>query len=112
MTSTANGKSVLALLDDQQIDRIASRELDTKGSAEGSVQDLLDEIAHVRERGFALDLNEHTVGISAVGVSFTDSHGRIYAASIPAPSQRFEQNQDELTENLLRTVEQIKQALG
>ncbi len=112
VTTTANGKACLSLLDEGQAADIARRELDGGDTKGRTLQDFLTELEQVRARGVAYDLGEHTDGISAAGVSFEDSDGRIYAVSIPAPSHRFERNKAELKDGLLRTVEKIKTALG
>lgn len=107
MTTTANGKAALALLDDEAVDAIATRELEARGAGKKAIRQLRAEIARVREAGFALDLDEHTEGISAVGVAFNTATGLIYAISIPVPSLRFGRLRDALTKNLLETLESV-----
>jgi len=51
----------------------------------------LEELLREGEKtGLAYDLEEHSVGICAVGTAFFDSIGREYSLSIPVPATRFE----------------------
>ena len=111
MTTTANGKAALALLDDEAVHAIATRELEARGGSKRAIRQLRLEIDRVREAGFALDLDEHTEGISAVGVAFTTPTGLIYAISIPVPSQRFARLRDSLAEVLLDALESVRATL-
>jgi DNA-binding IclR family transcriptional regulator len=111
MTTTANGKAALALLDDEAVDAIAARELEGRGAGKKAIRPLRAEIDRVREAGFALDLDEHTEGISAVGVAFHTPTGLIYAISIPVPSQRFGRSRDALAEDLLDALESVRAVL-
>ena len=109
LTITANGKAALTWLDDGEVARISadeSRRLRT-GKA---LDDVRREIRAVRDSGYALDLDEHTADISAVGIAFR-VRGAVYAISIPAPSLRFEQEREALTEELLALRTQIARVL-
>jgi DNA-binding IclR family transcriptional regulator len=106
MTVTANGKATLALLGADVVAQIVGREL--PGLGRGAVRRLDDALARVRENGFALDLDEHTKGISAVGAAFGTGDGMIYAISIPVPSQRFIGQREALTEALLEAVATVR----
>ncbi len=111
MTTTANGKAALGLLDDEAVDAIASRELEARAAGKKAIRQLRAEIDRVRETGFALDLDEHTEGISAVGGAFRTPTGLIYAISIPVPSQRFARLRGALAEDLLDALESVRAAL-
>lgn len=111
MTMTANGKAALALLDEEAVEAIATRELEARGAGKKAIVQLRAEIDRVREAGVALDLDEHTEGISAVGVAFHTPTGLIYAISIPVPSQRFGRSRDALAEDLLDALESVRAAL-
>jgi DNA-binding IclR family transcriptional regulator len=112
MTTTANGKAALALLDDEAVDATAARELAAGGTGKKAIRQLRAEIDRVREAGFALDLDEHTEGISAVGVAFHTPTGLIYAISIPVPSQRFGRRRDALAEDLLNALESVRRTVS
>ena len=111
MTTTANGKAALGLLEEEAVDAIASRELEARAAGKKAIRQLRAEIDRVRETGFALDLDEHTEGISAVGGAFRTPTGLIYAISIPVPSQRFARLRGALAEDLLDALESVRAAL-
>ncbi len=92
LASTANGKACLALLPD---DDSARQHLPTS------------EIIAIRENGYALDLDEHTDGISAIGFAFALPAGDIYAISVPTPSHRFAAHRDMLIGQLLAAKEGV-----
>lgn len=109
MTVTANGKAALAWLDDDAVARIAAAERGGPGAGRTAAA-LRSEIRAVRECGYALDLDEHTEGISAAGIAFR-AGGAVYAVSIPAPSQRFLTKREALLEKLLLAGAEIARLL-
>ena len=75
--STANGKALLAALSPDEVEVVLPKRLAKE--TEHTVTDraaLLDELEVVRRTGVAYDREEHTVGISAVGVTIRDAVGR------------------------------------
>ena len=107
MTTTANGKAALSLLDDEIVVAIAERKRGTKRGSKKAIRQLQVEIDRARQAGYALDLDEHTEGISAVGAAFAAQTGSIYAISIPAPSHRFGEQRATLTQALLDALEGV-----
>jgi DNA-binding IclR family transcriptional regulator len=110
---TANGKALLAQLPAERQQRLLRGNLArytpntiTRLSA------LLSDVAASRARGYALDDEEHTEGICAVGVAFADPLGRPLALSVPVPSARFKRRKSELVEHLLDARQQIVDVLG
>lgn len=95
LTTTANGKAVLARLSDREVADafLADR-------ATGDLPTFQSEIETVRQAGVAFDLDDHTTGISAAGVSFQSVTGEVFAVSIPAPSERFAKKRREIIEAL------------
>lgn len=91
LATTANGKACLALLPDD----IAAQHMSAP------------EIRAIRENGYALDLDEHTDGISAVGFAFGLPGGDIYAISLPTPSHRFATRRTMLTDELLASKKAV-----
>ena len=89
LTTTANGKACLSLLDDETVALIARGEWAATGRKQ-NLSDFLDEIGTARAAGLAYDRDEHTKGICAVGIAFRDWKGDIYTVSIPTPTMRFE----------------------
>lgn len=102
--NTANGKACLALMGDERARNLVEQDL---GSEDG-VQRLLAELEEARKQGVAFDLDEHTVGISAVGAALADVNGDIYAITIPTPTARFVQHRDEFTDALKATAEKLR----
>jgi DNA-binding IclR family transcriptional regulator len=63
---------------------------------------LMEELAHIREQGFALDNEENFPGIRCVGAPIRDAGGRVVAAvSVTVPVQRMN---DERVRELWRLV--------
>jgi DNA-binding IclR family transcriptional regulator len=103
LTTTANGKAVLAILDDEMVARLAVGELRAAPGAPRKLADFMNEIEAIRRDGYALDLDEHTEGISAVGAAFADPAGSQFAISMPVPTNRFRREQDILISSLMQT---------
>lgn len=95
LTDTANGKACLAQMNDKDVRRLARAEWALLGVPE-HMEALEAALRKIRESGVAFDENEHTSGISAVGIGFSDWKGDIYAISIPAPTARFAENREKL----------------
>jgi DNA-binding IclR family transcriptional regulator len=74
--------------------------------------DLIKEIEACRRTGIAVDNEEHTEGISALGTGFMDPMGRAIALSIPVPTTRFKRTHQALAAHLLAAREQILESLG
>lgn len=108
MTTTANGKASLSLLEDEVVDAIATRELEARSGSGKATRQLRVEIGRIRKTGYAVDLDEHTEGVSAVGAAFATQTGAIYAISIPVPSHRFGKRRDALARALLGALERVR----
>lgn len=87
---TANGKAMLASLPDDvvmamlptRLPRYTERTITTRSR-------LLAELNEIRNTRIAIDDQEHTVGIIALGMAIQDPIGTVAAISVPVPSQRF-----------------------
>lgn len=91
LTTTANGKAALACLVPEQAVKLIESELaGSVSDTSRTSDDVLQEIAAIRDGAIARDIDEHTDGISALGYAVRDTHGDIYAVSIPVPSSRFQ----------------------
>lgn len=98
MTETANGKAALVLLDKETVNRVIAAKVGRSNKNEAA-KALQVELNKVIQLGYALDIDEHTDGISAVGIAF-ECNSQIYALSIPAPTGRFLDKQITLIEQL------------
>lgn len=110
--SSANGKAALSLLDDAEVSELLADGLfaETPNTIV-RMQQLLDDLAAVRDRHYALDNEEHTEGICAVGSAFRDPVGRIFAVSVPVPTTRYVRKRDAIIESLLASRKQLLAAL-
>lgn len=104
LATTANGRACLALLDDGEVHRLLAAE------GHKRTDQVMTMLTEIRRSGLAFDEDEHTPGISAVGLGFTDPRGDRYAVSVPVPTSRFVQQRDRVSAalRLLRTpIDQI-----
>lgn len=62
----------------------------------------------IRATGIGIDLEEHSPGIAAIGISFEDKPGEWFGLSVPLPMQRFEEKRALVMRRLL----EIKAQLG
>ncbi len=111
--SSANGKAALAVMTDDELSKLRRR-LKLAPVTPNTITswDQLDlEIAQIRKQGVAFDREENSLGISAVSIAIKSQTGELAAISIPAPTQRFEENKDELARMLIQHVNKLKQKL-
>ncbi|GGC96229.1 hypothetical protein GCM10011512_24070 [Tersicoccus solisilvae] len=91
---TSGGKVLLAELDDATVRRLfTSPGAETSGDAldEPALADLVRELATIREKGFAANVEATEPGVSALGVPVRGPGGRAVASlHLSAPSSRFE----------------------
>jgi DNA-binding IclR family transcriptional regulator len=111
LTTTANGKACLALLGDPEVERLASAEW-ARSQPPRDQTGFMAEIGKIRESGIAFDLDEHTNGISAVGIGFSDWRGDSYAISVPAPSARFVENRERLVAEISKLRPEVAARIG
>lgn len=110
--SSANGKAALALLSNDEIAALLKGGLfeETSHTITG-MSELIAEIEQVRKENFAIDNEEHTEGISAIGTAFHDPFGRIVAVSVPVPTTRFTRSKSSITKALLEFREAVIAAI-
>ena len=111
--SCANGKAVLAAMNDDEIKKLLSYPLE-KSTNKTLIEEneILEEIDNIRQMGVAFDLEEHHQGLCAVGACISGPYGQNLALSIPVPSVRFYGNEDKLAKVLLKYCDIIEVALG
>ena len=98
LTTTANGRAALSILPEDQATALALAEW---GPAGGKLSDLQARLALARKLGFAEDNDDHTEGISAIGIAFRDYGGEVFAISLPIPTSRFAERRAQVTAALL-----------
>jgi len=113
---TAVGKAILAYLDDPVwLGRFGTRTLERH--TEVTIVDhgeLRSELAAIRRRGYAIDNEEHEVGVRCVGAPIRDASGAVVGSlSISGPSARVTPDAvDGLSRRLLQVTGQISSLLG
>ena len=110
---TANGKALLAQLDDRAITELLGQHLERL--TPHTITDLgalLRELGEVRRSGLAFDREEHHLGISAVGTTVDNQYGLAVAVSVPVPTSRFAEREEYLCDRLLAGREQIAARLA
>ncbi len=112
---TAVGKVLLAYLPDSEVERLA-REGAFVRATPNSITDLTLlklELARVRERGLALDLEEYLSGAMCLAAPVRNNDGVVVAAiALAGPAQRMVQEQEDLARRLLTCSNDISAALG
>jgi DNA-binding IclR family transcriptional regulator len=108
----ANGKAVLATLDDREMDELLEYPLiaNTKQTITKKTT-LKAELKAVRKTGIAYDLEEQHEGLCAVGTCISGPFGQI-AISIPVPAVRFYGNEKKFSRALTKYRKIIELALG
>jgi len=100
--SCANGKAALSLLDNDSIaDLLRDGLFEETPHTITSLTNLIREVEGIRQSHIAIDNEEHTEGICALGTAFKDPLGRIFAVSVPVPTTRFGRAKDEIAAALL-----------
>lgn len=113
MHNTASGKSILASLPESRVEEIVDRwglPASTDATITGR-DSLFDELAAVRENGYAVDDEEFTEGLRSVGQAVHYPDGRVVGAlSVSGPTYRLTEIviQDEVAPVLASTVEDIE----
>jgi DNA-binding IclR family transcriptional regulator len=80
--ATAIGKALICHLDKQEIQEIVARHRINPASAKTitSVPRLITELAETRRRGYAIDDEEHAVGVRCIAAPVSSASGEIVAA--------------------------------
>jgi DNA-binding IclR family transcriptional regulator len=112
--SSANGKAMLAAMDDEAISKIRRRMRLTAVTANTitSWEQLEQEIAQIRKQGMSFDREENSIGICAVSMAIRSASGDVAAISIPAPTERFRETQAELVKALQQRVGRLQHRLA
>lgn len=111
VTSTANGRSCLALMSDAEARKMAENEWERLGQQPDWLR-LSKALNIARASGLAEDHDDHTDGISALGFAFTDVVGDLHSVSVPIPSPRFEQQKAAVMAALQRLRTDLLRVLG
>lgn len=110
---TANGKAMLAALDDETLARLKPK-MKLQRHTPNTIttwSDLMDDLQAVRRSGIGADLEENSLGICALSMALTLPNGELAAISIPVPTPRFEQQRERLEEALKRSCRRLQNKL-
>ena len=111
--ASANGKAALAAMAPVEAAAVLAGPLEPLTPA--TITDpavLRNELAEIARSGIGYDLQEHTVGICAVGAAVLGPAGPVLTLSMPVPTERFIANQDELAGALRTAVADATELLG
>ena len=109
---TACGKALLAALPPEDAERILPQTLEVfTPSTITDRRRLLGELDLIRSSRLAIDRDEHTVGVSAIGSVIRNAWGEVAAITIPVPTLRFTGREEELGEALLATCDELNDVL-
>jgi len=113
---TSMGKAMLAFLPLENIERIIAKTRFIRFTQKTlcSREALLAALDKVRLRGYAIDDEEHELGVRCVGAPIFDQNGRpIAALSVSGPTTRItSQSVTAIADHLLRTCREISASLG
>jgi IclR family acetate operon transcriptional repressor len=110
---TANGKALLALLPPgRRAGLLAGRLKRYTEATKTERAALIAELKEVETTGLAYDLEEHSLGICAVGTAFRDSLGREFSLSIPVPAARFAGKRQQLSKLIKKARADLVGALA
>lgn len=107
--TTAAGKAILCQLSRSRVDEI----IDEHGLVEQTSRTITDrdalheELADIREQGYALNKEEHAPGLHAIGVPITNQDGNIFGGlSVSGPTNRIrDQIRDESIQRKLLGIQ-------
>ncbi|WP_246683358.1 IclR family transcriptional regulator [Mesorhizobium sp. B2-1-3A] len=113
---TSVGKAFLAFQDETLVRRIAQEE-GLRRYTPRTITDLgklLEELALIRSRGFAIDDEENQVGLRCIGAPIRDAAGRVFASvSVSGPAERMPDIRLEgLAPLVIQTANDISKALA
>ena len=113
LNHTTAGKAICAAHSDSRVEAFVERHglPEKTNQTITSVGDLLDELATIRQRGYAFDREEHIEGLHAISVPISTDEGQVLGAlSVAAPSYRLrsEQQEQDLADLLLGVANEIE----
>ncbi|MDW8844442.1 IclR family transcriptional regulator [Erwinia sp. MMLR14_017] len=113
INATAPGKALLAALPDDRLYALLPEKLEQR-TANTCLDraDLLIHLQEIRNKGVAIDREEHALGVCGVAVALTLPGNERYALSLAAPALRFDEHLPTLLPALLQTKAEIESLAG
>jgi DNA-binding IclR family transcriptional regulator len=110
LSSTANGRACLSLMEEYKAQQLVLSEW-TQWGVKGDMEAMMADLSKIRSEGLAFDEDHHTPGISAIGFAFRDWFGDLHAISVPVPSSRYPGKKAEIEVALHKTAAHIKKRM-
>jgi len=106
----ASGKSILAFLEEREIEAV----FELEGVAEGRREELYKELVKIREQGFCMTTNERKQGALSIGAPILDAAGKVIGSMIyTIPENRFDMREKEgIVKQVIEETRNISYALG
>lgn len=111
MHATADGKVLLSTLSDDDIRQWLPSKPEKLTANTLDLPALIEQIQEIRNDGIAMDVEEHTLGVSAISILLPTFMGP-HAVTVVAPTARFAARQTAFREALEKFREDFKQAQG
>lgn len=115
MYCTSVGKSILALLPPEEVKAIWADEeiIPYTSTTIVRLEDMNTELAATRARGYAIDNEEHEVGIGCVAAAIRNFAGQpIAAVSISSLIHRIKESEAELSAMVIAVADKVSRLLG
>lgn len=111
---SANGKAILAALNERELVRLKRGMKLTRQTSNtvSSWSELETELIRIRQTGVAVDREENSLGICAIAAAIRSPTGELAAISIPVPTQRFMTSEKLLTNTLAAHCEALRRTLN
>ena len=112
--ATSNGKVLLSGLDQQRLKQVLGSLSTYASHAVTRKAALRDELAKVREQGYALAIDELEVGLTAVAAPIRNNHGDVIASmSVSGPTFRLTADRlGDVTQALVDAADKVSHRLG
>ncbi len=112
--ATSNGKVLLSGLDQQRLDQVLGSLSTYTSHTITRKAALRDELAKVREQGYALAIDELEVGLTAVAAPIRNNHGDVIASmSVSGPTFRLTADRlGDVTQALVDAADEVSHRLG
>jgi DNA-binding IclR family transcriptional regulator len=107
--ASAHGKALLADMAEEELDSLFHDRLEQRTRLTvKNLEDLRQQIQAVRELGYAVDLEEHAVGVCGLGVFIRTGLPERHAISLAVPSVRFHEKRESFVAALLQCKAEIE----
>lgn len=111
--STAHGKALLTAFADDFLNQLLAEPLERRTPATLTAPAaIIANVALARERGWAMDVEEHAAGVCGIGIYLRTGLAEHYAISLAVPALRFADRFDDLKAALVQCKAEIESIIG